>query len=128
MKTSQKMRSLHDERSSSATERTRIVKEHQYCRIQPLFRALVIIINSRDYRLEDSKSLGRMPVFVAHTGLEEGLSAPVTFDSLGDRVEICPGVIKTTLETAIGIVINLEARERAVRPAARSSGRAQGQP
>jgi len=50
--------------------------------------------------------------------VEDGLSAPITFESIIDKVDDYAGedgnAVKTTLETAIDFVIGLEAREAAV--------------
>lgn len=86
--------------------------------VQPLFRALLIIISCKDYRRETSADAGRIPVFLVRTGVEEGLSAPITFDGIEDRidgnfVDETGNTVLTTLETAIDFVMNLEAREAA---------------
>ncbi|KAF3060314.1 hypothetical protein CFAM422_011472 [Trichoderma lentiforme] len=84
--------------------------------LQPLFRALVIIVSDEKYNKEPSTALGDLPVCLARTGVEEELSAPILFEPLAAKV-IChiePGrVIQVTLETAIDFVIGLEAREAA---------------
>lgn len=46
--------------------------DHQYHLLQPLFRALIIAIDSRNYSDEDSKLVGRISVFRVRTGIEEG--------------------------------------------------------
>lgn len=85
--------------------------------LQPLFQALLIIADSEYYHKEDSKTVGRDPVFLVRTGIEDGLSAPSTFESIADNIDGHTGesrsAIKTTLETAIDFVISLEAREAA---------------
>lgn len=84
--------------------------------LQPLFRALVIIVSDEKYNKEPSTALGNLPVYLARTGVEEELSAPISFESLAAKI-ICHieprRVIQVTLETAIDFVIGLEAREAA---------------
>ncbi|KAL6691066.1 hypothetical protein J3F84DRAFT_387466 [Trichoderma pleuroticola] len=84
--------------------------------LQPLFRALVIIISNEKYNKEPSTALGNLPVYIARTGVEQELSAPISFEPLAAKIisHIEPGrVIQVTLETAIDFVIGLEAREAA---------------
>ncbi len=89
----------------------------QFHILQPLFQALLIIISSAEYDGEDSGNIGRIPVLLVRTGVEAGLSAPITFDPIADKVEGYLGatshVVKTSLETAIGFVLDLESREAA---------------
>ncbi|KAJ9145479.1 hypothetical protein NKR23_g5406 [Pleurostoma richardsiae] len=58
-----------------------------------------------------------MPVLVILTGQEDGLSAPITFETLGDKVatSVINGrqTARMTLEIAIGFVVALEEREDA---------------
>ncbi|KAI1137128.1 hypothetical protein F5Y05DRAFT_419618 [Hypoxylon sp. FL0543] len=93
------------------------VHDHGLHVLQPLFQALLIIVCSKNYRNEDSKTVGRLPVYLVRTGIEDGLSAPITFDSIADKIDGYTGrprsAIKATLETAIDFVISLEAREAA---------------
>jgi hypothetical protein len=82
--------------------------------LQPLFKALLLVISAQDYELEDSKTVGKLSVLLVRTGIEVGLSAPITFEPIADkmRIESHDGeTIRTTLETAIDFVIELEARE-----------------
>lgn len=44
--------------------------------LQPFFEALVLIIHPEDWNGEDSSSIGRLPVTMARTEVENGLSAP----------------------------------------------------
>jgi hypothetical protein len=94
------------------------LKDHKFHVLQPLFRALLIIISSKNYNNEDSKTIGKLPVFLVRTGIEDGLSAPITFEPIMDKIHGSLGAtkstIKVTLETAIGFVLDLEAREAAV--------------
>lgn len=86
-----------------------------YC-IQHLFRAIFLVVCGHNYMGEGSGAIGKMPVFIAVTGEQEGLSAPITFDSIRDKIDavINPGprmVVQTTLETAAEFLVNLERRE-----------------
>ncbi|KAK3933937.1 hypothetical protein QBC46DRAFT_300566 [Diplogelasinospora grovesii] len=91
---------------------------HEFHVLQPLFRALLIVVCCDDYNNEDSKTVGRLPVYLVRTGIEDGLSPPITFESIADKIESRLGdserVVKTTLETAIDFTMGLEAREAAV--------------
>lgn len=99
------------------TRRLSQLQDHRLRILQPLFQALLIIDCSENYRNEDSKTVGRLPVFLVRTGIEDGLSAPITFESIADKIDGHTGearsATKTTLETAVDFVISLEAREAA---------------
>ncbi|PNY26145.1 Uncharacterized protein TCAP_03924 [Tolypocladium capitatum] len=94
------------------------VKNHRLHILQPLFKALLIIVCFESYRNEDSKTVGRLPVFLVRTGVEDGLSAPVSFKAIADKIDGYAGearsAIRTTLETAVDFVMDLEAREATV--------------
>lgn len=81
--------------------------------LQPLFRALFILVPGEQYNNQDSRTVGELPVYLVRTGVEEGLSAPITFDLITTAIShIEPGcVVQVTLQTAIDFVIYLEARE-----------------
>lgn len=79
------------------------VKDLRFHEIQPSFRALLIVVDLRYYRTESSKTVGRLPLFLVRTGIEDGLSAPITFESIADKVggylhngEPHMAVVKTT--------------------------------
>lgn len=94
---------------------------HRHHILQPLFRALMILASPAFYTNQNSQAIGKMPVFLIRTGVEEGLSAPVTFNSLGDKIDASSpsysskdgNTIRVTLEAAIDFVLSLEARETA---------------
>ncbi|KAH8893872.1 hypothetical protein GQ53DRAFT_745307 [Thozetella sp. PMI_491] len=95
------------------------VEDHKLHILQPLFRALVIITCSESYHNEDSKNIGKLPVLLVRTGIEDGLSAPITFESIQDQSGDYAGnktkdIVNTTLEVAIDFVMGIEAREAAV--------------
>lgn len=85
--------------------------------LQPLFEALLVLVCSCDYHDEDSKTVGRLPVILVRTGKEGGLSAPITFEPIADKIDGYIGegrrATKTTLETAVDFITSLEAREAA---------------
>lgn len=98
---------------ASGADDHHIVKDHQNYVLQPLFEALVLIIDPGDWKGEDSNLIGRLPATMARTGVESGLSSPITFESIVDKIDEYLGetAVKTTLETAITFVMELEARE-----------------
>ncbi|KAK0634088.1 hypothetical protein B0T14DRAFT_576486 [Immersiella caudata] len=57
--------------------------------LKPIFRALLIICCCEDYSGENSKTVGRFPVYLVRTGIEDGLSSPVSFDSISGLTEEC---------------------------------------
>lgn len=86
--------------------------------IRPLFKAIAIAVCGEDYNFQVmTTKIRRMPALVVLTGHTEGLSAPITFDSIMSKAQL--GVIsgrhvaRTCLETAVDIVMALEAREEA---------------
>ncbi|KAI1195841.1 hypothetical protein F5X97DRAFT_335041 [Nemania serpens] len=94
-----------------------ILEENQFSIIQPLFRAILIVVSSWDYQLEDSGTIGTIPAHLVLTGITDGLSAPITFESILGKIDTdigdTPGTVKTTLETAVDFVMGLEDREAA---------------
>jgi hypothetical protein len=70
------------------------------------------------YHNEDSKTVGKLPAFLVRTGIEDGLSASITFKPVVDKIDGYVGatrsIVKVTVETAIDFVLDLEAREAAV--------------
>ncbi|KAH7161952.1 hypothetical protein B0J13DRAFT_614639 [Dactylonectria estremocensis] len=90
---------------------------HRLYMLQPLFQALLIIVCVQSYTYrEDSTTMGQFPVLLVRTGVEEGLSAPITFEGVAGAGDDSDSAyyIKTTLETAVDFVMSLEAREAAV--------------
>ncbi|KAL6894731.1 hypothetical protein GGI43DRAFT_386325 [Trichoderma evansii] len=98
---------------ASGTDDFPIVEGHQNYILQSLFQVLLIIIHPRDWNGEDSSLIGGLPVTIVRTGVENGLSSPITFESIVDKIYEYTGenAIKTTLETAIDFVMGLETRE-----------------
>lgn len=110
-------RLAYDEGVAHETGCMMITKDKSLHILQPLFKALLIVISAQDYKLEDSKTVGGLPVLLVRTGIEVGLSEPITFEPIVDkmRIESYDGetirTIRTTLEIAIDFVMELEARE-----------------
>lgn len=45
------------------------VKAHKFHILQPLFRALLLIVSRENYNNERSKDIGRIPVLLVRTGI-----------------------------------------------------------
>lgn len=92
-------------------------EKQQYYTNRPLFRAMAIAIQGKDYsRCYNIRPLCDFPVLIILTGQNDGLSAPITFDSIpdADTDTICrKKAARANLETAIGFVMALEEREDA---------------
>ncbi|KAF5020443.1 hypothetical protein F66182_7522 [Fusarium sp. NRRL 66182] len=94
----------------------RSIRPPQFYAISPLMKALSIIVPGQNYHSCDVMSnLGSMRVLVLVTGETEGLSGPISFDSIADRAERVTingmSAVKTDLDTAIGFTTELEERE-----------------
>ncbi|KAK7413285.1 hypothetical protein QQX98_007873 [Neonectria punicea] len=94
------------------------LKPQQFYTTRPLFRAVAIIIPGQNYSTCGLVSrVAAMSVLLVLTGEDEGLSAPISFDSIADRAEIVTvggkAAIRTHLETAIDFIMLLEEREDA---------------
>ncbi|RSM09379.1 hypothetical protein CEP52_004222 [Fusarium oligoseptatum] len=101
-----------------ATINTRLdsVKAPQFYTTRPLFRAIAIVIPGQSYYTCGLVSrVATMPVLLVLTGEQEGLSAPISFDSIADRTEAVTvdgkEAVRTTLETAVDFIMFLEKRE-----------------
>jgi hypothetical protein len=93
-------------------------RDQQFFILQPLFRALLVIVHEDDYDADGD--ISKMIVSLVRTGVEDGLSAPISFDSIEtiDMVELVAtspnsGVqaVRTTLKVAIAFVKDMEQRE-----------------
>ncbi|KAM0446916.1 hypothetical protein ACHAO4_009067 [Trichoderma viride] len=84
--------------------------------LQPLFKALLMICCAKEYRGEDSTQVGKLPVYLVRTRFEDELSEPISFLPIAAKIdcylEAGQGTVRTSLETAIGFVMDLEKRER----------------
>lgn len=102
--------------------------EQEFLCLQPLFRAMAIVVCGRDVRPEDADirhfqtrmdRIGQTQVLFICTGVEERLSAPITFDSVAHEIHSFVGgppgtnirAAKMSLETAISLTLELESRE-----------------
>lgn len=98
----------------------------QHHSISHLYRAVVVIIDQLyDYEKEDdgftslSKLAQCQTVLIACTGVEEGLSAPISLESLkSDALPLEPSdvthnadVVRVSLATAVRFIVSLEKRE-----------------
>ncbi|KAL6891399.1 hypothetical protein HDV57DRAFT_513809 [Trichoderma longibrachiatum] len=90
-----------------------VVVDHQHYVLQPLFQALLLVLNPTDWNGEDSSSIEKIPVILIRTGVEDGLREPITFEPIADKIDAYIGenTIRTTVEAAIGFVMDLETRE-----------------
>jgi hypothetical protein len=96
--------------------RPAVVICHKGYALQSLYKALIAIASCADYDGEDSTTAGRFPVYLVRTGVEDGLSAPVSFDAeLASRrmKYVAENVVETKLEAALDFIMALEARETA---------------
>ena len=87
--------------------------------LQPLFRALVMVIQVKDFSI-DMTDIGGVVVYLVLTGVEDGLSAPIPLRSLKkDPTELIQDrngnlrAARTTLEIAYHFIRELESREEA---------------
>ncbi|KAF4509614.1 hypothetical protein G6O67_003766 [Ophiocordyceps sinensis] len=101
----------------SFQERLRLltIRNHKFYVLQPLFRALLVVFSPADWSNEDSSAIGKVPVTIVRTGIEDGLSEPLTFEPIADKITsyLSHGAVRCSLETAIDFVMLLEAREAA---------------
>lgn len=84
--------------------------------LQPLFKALLMICCSKEYGGEDSTQVGKLPVYLVRTRFEDELSEPISFLPIAAKIDCYlgagQGTVRTSLETAIDFVMDLEKRER----------------
>lgn len=102
-----------------------VKKDQQYFVVQPTFRALTIAVCQGTYPSSifttEPTQPYNLPVLMMKTGVTEGLSAQISFDSMvamGKAHGVLTGPSKndavyTTLGTAIDFVLTLEQREHA---------------
>lgn len=101
--------------ASDADSLCEVIRDHEFYVLQPLFQAIIIVVSEALYCQENSSSVGRLPVYLVKTGFEGQLSAPITFDVISDKImshlDVGTGAVQVTLETAVGFIMGLEARE-----------------
>ncbi|MBE3045754.1 hypothetical protein IMZ48_25050 [Candidatus Bathyarchaeota archaeon] len=98
-----------------------LIEDQEFFLLQPLFRAVVIMIDGKDYGGnlgEDVTDMGLTDVHIVRTGVEDGLSAPITFDAIVRRISGSimgedgrVKAVRTTLDTAFSFLCGLERRE-----------------
>jgi hypothetical protein len=94
------------------------INQQKFLVLQPLFRAVAIVLRSKDYGISVS-TIAEIPALLILTGVEEGLSAPITFDSIMDKIGahhqagVSVQAAETSLATAVGFLMDLEKRELA---------------
>lgn len=119
---------LEQEAAPDSTMCGGLVCEQPFCELQrdqssfilqPLFRAVMIVIQEKDYTI-DMTDMSGVVVYLAVTGVEDGLSAPILLSSveqdpsklIHDR-EGNLKAVRTTLETAYDFIRGLQCREEA---------------
>lgn len=121
-------RILEQEAAPDSTMCNGLVCEQPFCELQrdqssfilqPLFRAVVMVIQEKDHTI-DMTDMSGVVVYLAVTGVEDGLSAPIPLNSVeqdpwkliydqeGSLRAVC-----TTLETAYNFIKELQCREEA---------------
>ncbi|KAH6632244.1 hypothetical protein F5144DRAFT_246210 [Chaetomium tenue] len=95
------------------------VEPQRFLLVQPLFHAVATVLRGSDFDVF-TQDISQIPVLLVLTGINEGLSAPITFDHIADQVVIhrdqptdSVQSAETTLSTAVGFLIDLEKRELA---------------
>ncbi|KAK0762705.1 hypothetical protein N5P37_005523 [Trichoderma harzianum] len=94
-----------------------IVRDQEFFLHRPLFRAIMIIIRLEEYNDEDL-DIRQLPVLLVRTGIEEGLSAPISFEPIAHKIKTViqrtnssEAVVQVTLETAVDFVMSMDKRE-----------------
>ncbi|KAF5017126.1 hypothetical protein F66182_10989 [Fusarium sp. NRRL 66182] len=78
--------------------------DQQFFILQPLFRALTIIILEDDFNVFIS-DIGKLPALLTLTGQDHGLSQPLSFDSIS-HYYIDKFVSKTAIQVPLGVAID----------------------
>ncbi|KAK5996451.1 hypothetical protein PT974_01785 [Cladobotryum mycophilum] len=101
-----------EDRQAWAPPHEEAIRAQKYYTIQPPFRAVISVILSKNYNLH-ADDLSKLSFLVILTGIEDGLSAPITFDSIADEIDahVTDKVVIASLETAYDFVAELEKRE-----------------
>ncbi|KAH7174969.1 uncharacterized protein B0J16DRAFT_404867 [Fusarium flagelliforme] len=87
-----------------------VFNDHRFFVLQPMFQALTMVVLANDYTAQ-GKDIGTVPVILCLTGVQEGLSQPITFDSIPQKEILSDLAIRATFETAIDFILFLEQRE-----------------
>lgn len=67
---------------SSLDNKELYCEQHRWHQLQNLFRVLLIVVCTDSHKGEDSSSAGLIKVCLVRTGIEDNLSAPITFESI----------------------------------------------
>ncbi|KAF4998699.1 hypothetical protein FGRMN_3025 [Fusarium graminum] len=91
------------------------IKDRRFYVLQPLFQAMAIALRVDDFDIEEL-DMGKMPVLLTLTGVDSGLSEPLSLVSVKDKATsiLSDTAIEVSLEVAIDFVLDLEKRELAV--------------
>lgn len=93
-----------------------IIRHREFFILQPLFLALAIVIRGEPFNAQMS-DIGQLSALVICTGVEEGLSAPISFDPIAHQISAfshgshSSTAVETALDTAVDFVMGLEERE-----------------
>ncbi|KAL7794874.1 hypothetical protein V8C43DRAFT_321643 [Trichoderma afarasin] len=94
-----------------------IVRDQEFFLLRPLFRAIMIIIRLEEYN-DENLDIRQLPVLLVWTGIEEGLSAPISFEPIAHKIKTViqrtnssEAVVQVTLETAVDFVLSMDKRE-----------------
>ncbi|KAM0554946.1 hypothetical protein ACHAPJ_006682 [Fusarium lateritium] len=89
-----------------------LIRDSQFYILQPLFRAMMIILLCADYdfRVTD---ISRVPVLLTLTGILDGLSQPLSFGSIEPRIDqfISDKAVRVSLEVVVEFVLAQVQRE-----------------
>jgi hypothetical protein len=93
-----------------------MLPEPKFLSVQPLFRAVAVVLRQTDYSTA-LPSISELPALIVRTGVEEGLSAPISFESIAGeikayhRLDDSIHAVETSFSTAVGFIMDLEKRE-----------------
>ncbi|KAI9163457.1 hypothetical protein HJFPF1_05071 [Paramyrothecium foliicola] len=87
--------------------------------LQHIFKAVIILVDNQQYSPE-TRDIGETPAYIVLTGVEDGLSAPITFDLIEQSIDTTVTgsdgkrkAVRTTLNVVYTFVTMLEEREAA---------------
>lgn len=101
----------------SRMELERIIRHQEFFVLRPLFRAIIIIIRLEEYNDKDM-DIAQLPVLLVRTGIEDGLSAPISFEPIAHQIHSAihdtangETAVRVALEVAVDFIMMLEKRE-----------------
>ncbi|KAF5667272.1 hypothetical protein FHETE_5975 [Fusarium heterosporum] len=91
------------------------IKDLRFYALQPLSQAITVTLRVDDFDIGEL-DMGKMPVLLTVTGVDSGLSEPLSLESVKDKATsiLSDIVIEVLLEVAIDFVLDLEKRELAM--------------